>query len=66
MKQLSEEELNQKIARFLNERFEAHPELNGVKPGLRERTGISNVVSRVKNISRKITDVQNRTLFQGH
>lgn len=66
MKQLSEQELNQKIAHFLKERFEAHPELAEVKPGLRERTGFSNVVSRVKNISRKVTNVPSRTLFQGH
>lgn len=64
MKQLSEQELNQKIAHFLKERFEAHPELAQVKPGQREDRGFSNVVSRVKSFSHKLSNTSTSTLFQ--
>lgn len=65
MKQLSEQELNQKIAHFLKDRFEAHPELARVKPGQRQDRGFSSVVSRVKNYSHKLTNISARTLYQG-
>lgn len=64
MKQLSEQELNQKIARFLEDRLSAHPEIARREAKLAARSERS-VVSRVKNFSKRITSVQTFGLYQG-
>lgn len=60
MKELTQQELDSKIANFLEERFSKHPELAQVTNLHASKLGRESVVSRVKNITRKF-DTQTKS-----
>ena len=63
MKQLSEQELNQKIANFLENRFAAHPEIGKLET--KKNAGKElNVVSRVKEFSKRFITTQAPSFHQ--
>lgn len=66
MRQLSDQELNAKITRFLDSRFAEHPEIAEIEEA--QGTHLSEkLVSRVKNISKKFgsnSHIKSRTLYQ--
>lgn len=66
MRQLNEQQLNAKIARFLHDRLIEHPELMDDSHSRLYKEANASVVSRVKEISRKITATKTKrhTLYQ--
>ena len=58
MRRLSEQELDIKIARFLNERLARYPELEDIKESDLQKSSKDLFVSRVKNISKRFDGAQ--------
>lgn len=66
MVKLSEQELDVKIASFLQDRFSKHPELSDFTMPQASRHAHGTVVSRVKGYSKKIVSshIKRQTLYQ--